>query len=171
MPVLVPREYELIIELIIGKRRGGDKLATHTHTPIFITRATNMVLARRVCPSALPFSPAPMRHSYMRHTSVDCLRIHDQLTMHASFQIDILLRAIRGKLGSKHNGPHVRHIHRFLINACHMPKDKLEHPGFLGSTANWNALAWDSRAAAFSTIASFGIAHWLVCPTPHTMTP
>ncbi len=91
--------------------------------------------------------------------------------MHAAFQIDLLLRSIRGKLGSRYNGPHVRHIHRFLINACQLPKDKLEHPDFLGSSVNWNALDWTCRPAGFSTIIDLGISHWLVCPTPHTMTP
>ena len=55
--------------------------------------------------------------------------------MHAALQIHLVMKAIRGKLGARHqrDAPDVRDIHRFLTNACHMPEDKLEHPGFNGT--------------------------------------
>lgn len=77
--------------------------------------------------------------------------------MHAAFQIDLLLRVVRGKLGSKHDPPDVCHVHRFLIN-------KLEHLDFVGSRAKWNAVAWDSRCSLFATIVVLGITNWMVCP-------
>jgi hypothetical protein len=96
---------------------------------------------------------------------LDRLRIHNPLMMHTSFQMHLLLTAVKGTLGSRNEGTHVSHVHRFLVKACHVPEEKLEHIDFVCTTAKWNAAKWSARHALFATTIALGIHCWMVVPT------
>jgi len=96
---------------------------------------------------------------------LDRLRIHNPLMMHTSFQIHLLLTAVKGTLGSRNEGTHVSHVHRFLVKACHIPEEKLEHIDFVCTTAKWNAAKWNARHKLFGTTIALGIHCWMVVPT------
>ena len=96
---------------------------THTQQQSPSPFPTNMVLTRRVCPSASTLSRAAKIH--------------------------FVLKAIRSKLGGRNDGPDVRDIHRFLTKSCRMPKEVLDHKDFVCSTAKYEAVQWGSRCALF----------------------
>ena len=85
--------------------------------------------------------------------------------MHASFQIHLLLTAVNDTLASRNEGTHVSHVHRFLVKACHVPEEKLEHIDFVCTTAKWNAVKWNARHKLFGTTIALGIHCWMVVPT------
>jgi hypothetical protein len=96
---------------------------------------------------------------------LDRLTIHNPLMMHTSFQIHLLLTAVNDTIASRNEGTHVSHVHRFLVKACHVPEEKLEHIDFVCTTTKWNAVKWNARHKLFGTTIALGIHCWMVVPT------